>query len=37
VDYKRFKAKTAQSPGVVKSGLLWVVEQLPGYTEAADL
>ncbi|KAL0868828.1 hypothetical protein ABMA27_007189 [Loxostege sticticalis] len=37
VDYKKFKPRSAKEPGVVKPGLLWVVEQLPGYTEAADL
>ncbi|XP_075982708.1 putative phospholipase B-like 2 [Anticarsia gemmatalis] len=37
VDYKRFKPRTSQSKGVIKSGLLWVIEQLPGYTEAEDL
>ncbi|CAH2094909.1 unnamed protein product [Euphydryas editha] len=37
VDYKKFKPKTSQFPGHIAPGLLWVVEQLPGYTEAADL
>ncbi|KAL4707362.1 hypothetical protein ACJJTC_005291 [Scirpophaga incertulas] len=37
VDYKKFKPRTAKSAGQVKPGLLWVIEQLPGYTEAADL
>lgn len=31
VDYNKFR------PGAVSPGLLWVLEQLPGYTEAADL
>ncbi|XP_023944608.1 putative phospholipase B-like 2 isoform X2 [Bicyclus anynana] len=37
VDYNKFKAKNAKSSGAVLPGLLWVVEQLPGYVEAADL
>ncbi|XP_072929615.1 putative phospholipase B-like 2 isoform X3 [Epargyreus clarus] len=37
VDYNKFEARTAKNPGSVQPGLLWVVEQLPGYTEAADL
>ncbi|XP_047512871.1 putative phospholipase B-like 2 [Pieris napi] len=37
VDYKKFKRKTQKSEGQVEAGLLWVVEQLPGFTEAADL
>ncbi|KAJ8714282.1 hypothetical protein PYW08_007902 [Mythimna loreyi] len=37
VDYKRFKPRTSRYPGFVSPGLLWVVEQIPGYTEAADL
>ncbi|XP_034833984.1 putative phospholipase B-like 2 [Maniola hyperantus] len=37
VDYNKFKASKGQTPGVVEPGLLWVVEQLPGNTEAADL
>ncbi|XP_050353907.1 putative phospholipase B-like 2 [Nymphalis io] len=37
VNYNKFKAKSGQTPGSIEPGLLWVVEQLPGYTEAADL
>ncbi|CAK1547522.1 unnamed protein product [Leptosia nina] len=37
VDYKKFKRKTKTSEGKVEAGLLWVLEQLPGFTEAADL
>ncbi|XP_063539020.1 putative phospholipase B-like 2 [Cydia strobilella] len=37
VDYNKFKPSEAGCPGSVSSGLLWVVEQLPGTTEAADL
>ncbi|KOB58248.1 putative phospholipase B-like 2, partial [Operophtera brumata] len=37
VDYNMFKARTAHSEGAVSAGLLWVIEQLPGYTKAADL
>ncbi|CAH0594464.1 unnamed protein product [Chrysodeixis includens] len=37
VDYKKFTPKRGKSVGKVEDGLLWVVEQLPGYTEAADL
>ncbi|CAH0728674.1 unnamed protein product, partial [Brenthis ino] len=37
VDYNKFKARGLQSAGSIEPGLLWVVEQLPGYTEAADL
>ncbi|RVE52351.1 hypothetical protein evm_002989 [Chilo suppressalis] len=37
VDYKKFKPRTSSKPGRALPGLLWVVEQLPGYTEAADL
>ncbi|XP_049878253.1 putative phospholipase B-like 2 [Pectinophora gossypiella] len=37
VDYNMFKPCTKQQAAVIKPGLLWVVEQLPGYTEAADL
>ncbi|XP_047033955.1 putative phospholipase B-like 2 [Helicoverpa zea] len=37
VDYKRFKPRTNHQEGFVKPGLLWVVEQLPGIIEAADL
>ncbi|CAG9789569.1 unnamed protein product [Diatraea saccharalis] len=32
VDYNKFEPRVA-----VRAGLLWVLEQLPGYTEAADL
>lgn len=37
VDYNKFKPSSPHNEGEVKPGLLWVVEQLPGYTEAADL
>ncbi|XP_050664376.1 putative phospholipase B-like 2 isoform X1 [Leptidea sinapis] len=37
VDYKKFKARRGYEAGRVEPGLLWVLEQLPGYTEAADL
>ncbi|XP_052756530.1 putative phospholipase B-like 2 [Galleria mellonella] len=37
VDYNKFKASTANTKGSVQPGLLWIIEQLPGYTEAADL
>lgn len=37
VDYKRFEPKTNKTEAVIMPGLLWVVEQLPGYTEAKDL
>ncbi|CAG4956869.1 unnamed protein product [Colias eurytheme] len=37
VDYKKFKSKTDVSAGKIEDGLLWVIEQLPGNTEAADL
>ncbi|XP_038207015.1 putative phospholipase B-like 2 [Zerene cesonia] len=37
VDYKKFKSKTEFSAGKIDDGLLWVIEQLPGNTEAADL
>ncbi|KAJ8723614.1 hypothetical protein PYW07_007594 [Mythimna separata] len=37
VDYNKFKPRTARYSGSVMPGLLWVVEQIPGYTEAADL
>ena len=32
-----FKPRTALAKGCVLPGLLWVVEQLPGNTESADL
>ncbi|CAB3248632.1 unnamed protein product [Arctia plantaginis] len=37
VDYKKFRPRTSRQKGAIKPGLLWVVEQLPGYMEAADL
>ncbi|KAG6442054.1 hypothetical protein O3G_MSEX002134 [Manduca sexta] len=37
VDYNKFTPSTSKQKGKVKPGLLWVIEQLPGYTEAADL
>ncbi|KAM3959356.1 putative phospholipase B-like 2 isoform 1-T2 [Aphomia sociella] len=37
VDYNKFTASTPRSKGSVRPGLLWVLEQLPGYTESADL
>ncbi|CAH2215868.1 jg20783, partial [Pararge aegeria aegeria] len=37
VDYNKFEAKSDKSAGVILPGLLWVVEQLPGNIEAADL
>ncbi|CAG5004577.1 unnamed protein product [Parnassius apollo] len=37
VDYNKFTPRTENSPGSIKKGLLWIVEQIPGYTEAADL
>ncbi|XP_053613573.1 putative phospholipase B-like 2 isoform X2 [Plodia interpunctella] len=37
VDYNRFQRSAAGKPGRVRSGLLWLLEQLPGHTHAADL
>lgn len=37
VDYNNFKPKNSRFQGSIAPGLLWVIEQLPGYTEAADL
>ncbi|XP_047994742.1 putative phospholipase B-like 2 [Leguminivora glycinivorella] len=37
VDYNKFKPAEFGWPGRVSAGLLWVVEQLPGNIEAADL
>ncbi|KAJ2944695.1 hypothetical protein O0L34_g4052 [Tuta absoluta] len=37
VDYNKFRPASGHRPAVINPGLLWVVEQLPGYTEAADL
>lgn len=37
VDYNKFQPATSRSVGQIKPGLLWVVEQLPTYTESADL
>lgn len=37
VDYNKFTPAVGKMKGSVRPGLLWVVEQLPGYTEAADI
>ncbi|XP_068619215.1 putative phospholipase B-like 2 [Battus philenor] len=37
VDYNKFKPSQGKSRGSVQKGLLWIIEQLPGYTESADL
>ncbi|XP_026332845.1 putative phospholipase B-like 2 [Hyposmocoma kahamanoa] len=38
VDYKKFRPRTQEQPEpVIENGLLYIIEQLPGYTEAADL
>lgn len=37
VDYNKFVPKSEETKGEVRPGTLWVVEQLPGYTEAADI
>ncbi|XP_045537753.1 putative phospholipase B-like 2 isoform X4 [Papilio machaon] len=37
VDYNKFTPSSKVCKGKAEKGLLWVIEQLPGYTEAADL
>ncbi|XP_059047570.1 putative phospholipase B-like 2 [Achroia grisella] len=37
VDFNKFTASGANVKGSIRPGLLWVIEQLPGYTESADL
>ncbi|CAH2044861.1 unnamed protein product, partial [Iphiclides podalirius] len=37
VDYNKFTPRTNTTRGAVKNGLLWVIEQLPGFTESSDL
>ncbi|XP_013190959.1 putative phospholipase B-like 2 [Amyelois transitella] len=37
VDYKRFKSSAGGARGSAGRGLLWLLEQLPGHTRAADL
>ncbi|XP_013135556.1 PREDICTED: putative phospholipase B-like 2 isoform X4 [Papilio polytes] len=37
VDYNKFTPTSKGCKGKAEKGLLWVLEQLPGYTETADL